>query len=236
MTDLDTETEIIRDVLGSQLAWFASTSWIASEPSDKIIPAFVKALWEMDDVAKTKNVVAGPMRYSYADLGDVFAEIRPKLKVQGLALSQTASTDHGVTTTLFHESGQWIRFAPLMIRPAGATPQNVGSAITYAKRYSAQSVMGIATEDDDGRAAAVAATPTPAAHDPRAPRVDAVLVRLEALSDDDKVEVKAWAEGEGKRLSGKALYEDPDWLDNVEAYLDVLTTEVEPDPDDPGYT
>ena len=203
-----------------QEAWFAGTSWVASFPSDKVIPAFVKALWEMDDVAKTKKVEAGPMRYSYADLGDVLGEIRPKLKAQGLALSQSANTEFGVTTTLFHESGQWLRFAPLLIKPAGGTPQNIGSAITYARRYSAQTVMGLATEDDDGRAASVAAAPP--THDPRTGRVDEMLRRLTALGDDDKAEMKSWAEGEGRKLSGKALYEDPEWLDQVEAYLDVL--------------
>lgn len=201
----------------------AATSWMASDPCDGIVKAFVKALWEMEDVPKTRRVEAGPMRYKYADLSDVLEEIRPKLKMHGLALSQTA-TEHGVATSLFHESGQWIRFAPLLIRPVGGTPQNVGSAITYARRYSAQTVMGLATEDDDGHAAAVAAT-GPAAEDPKAIRVDAVLARLRELTDEQKTEMRTWATTEERSLSGKALYEDPDWLTMVEAYVDVLVTD-----------
>ena len=206
---------------------FIGTSWIASEPSDTVIPAFVHALWDMEDVPKTRKVEAGPMRYSYADLSDVLEEIRPKLREHKLAISQTA-TEFGVVTTLFHESGQWMRFAPLLIKPAGATPQNMGSAITYARRYSAQTIMGLATEDDDGRAATVSAMPRP--DDPVAIRVDAVLARLGALNDEQKTEMRSWADKEARKLSGKALYEDHDWLSMVEAYVDVLVSDEEPEP------
>lgn len=39
--------------------------------------------------------------------------------------------------------------------PAGGTPQQTGSAITYARRYSALAALGLATEDDDGQSATV---------------------------------------------------------------------------------
>lgn len=216
----------------NQEAWFAGTSWIASPESDQVIPAFVKALWEMEDVVKNRKVEAGPMRYTYADLGDVLAEIRPKLRLQGLALSQTPTVEYGVTTTLFHESGQWLRFAPLLIHPHGATPQNLGSAITYAKRYSAQSIMAIATEDDDGRAATVAAAPAPPVENPLSGRVDAALHRLTLLSEENKVKVKEWAAAEGRKLSGRALYEDAEWLEMVEGWLDINDAD---EPDEEPY-
>ena len=199
--------------------WFAGTSWLESSPCDQVIPAFVRALWTFEDVPKRHKVDAGPMRYTYADLATVLDEVRPKLKEQGLALSQTA-TEHGITTTLFHESGQWLRFAPLLVKPVGGTPQNLGSAITYGRRYAILAALGLATEDDDGRAASVAATPP--AEDALALRVDATMKRLTRLGDEDKAEMRAWADSEDGKLSGKALYEDPEWLDKVEAYLSVL--------------
>lgn len=205
----------------------AQVSWVASDPSDKVIPAFVKALWEMEDVVKEHSVSAGPMRYSYADLAAVLGEVRPKLRAHGLALSQTPTVDHGVTTTLFHESGQWIRFAPLKLTPAGATPQHVGSAITYARRYSALAVNGLATEDDDGRSASVATEPP--AENPLAPRVDEAMHRMSALSTGAKAKMRAWADGEGRRLSGNALFGDAEWLSEVEAWLDVNENDDEAD-------
>jgi ERF superfamily len=197
----------------------AAISWTASEPSDAIIPAFVEALWDMEDVVKRNMVSAGPMKYSYADLGDVLAEARPNLREHGLALVQVATVDFGVSTTLLHTSGQWMRFAPLRINPAGGTPQHVGSAITYARRYAILSILGLATEDDDGRAASV--EPTPHVENPLTPRIDAALQRMMLLSDEAKLEMREWADAEGRKLSGKAMLDDTEWLGQIESWLDI---------------
>jgi hypothetical protein len=197
----------------------AQVAWVASEPCDAIIPAFVEVLGEMEDVVKRNKVDAGPMRYTYADLGDVLAEARPKLKECGLALVQVPTTTFGVSTTLFHKSGQWLRFAPLRIAPAGGTPQHVGSAITYARRYSILSILGLATEDDDGRAASVASAPP--VENPITGRIDAALHRMSTMSEAGKVRMKEWSNAEGRKLSGRALQEDPEWLSQVESWLDI---------------
>jgi len=201
-------------------------SWVASEPCDAIIPAFVEALWDMEDIVKTNMVSAGPMKYSYADLGDVLAEARPKLKDHNLALVQVATIEFGVATTLLHTSGQWMRFAPLRIEPAGGTPQHVGSAITYARRYTILSILGLATEDDDGRAAAVA--PRPAVENPLTPRIDAALQRMMLLPDDAKAEMKEWSAAEGHKLSGAAMLADPEWLGQIESWLDINEDDSDP--------
>jgi hypothetical protein len=41
----------------------------------------------------------------------------------------------------------------LAVKPVKPDPQSVGSCITYLRRYSLQSMVGIAPEDDDGNAA-----------------------------------------------------------------------------------
>jgi hypothetical protein len=196
-----------------------------SPETDKVIPAFVKALSAMEDIPRTESVSAGPMRYKFAPLNIVLDAIRPALRDNGLAISQTPSTATGVRTTLFHESGQWISFEPLLIHPAGGTPQNVGSAISYARRYSILSILGLATEDDDGAAGSVASTPGEMPHedDPIGPRVAVVLKRLTTLDADGKAEMRALADAEGRKLTGNAMALDPEWLDKVEAYLAVLT-------------
>ena len=210
-------------------------SWVASEASDAIIPAFVEVLGEMDDVVKRNEVAAGPMRYTYADLGDVLAEARPKLKAHGLALVQVPTIEFGVSTTLFHKSGQWIKFAPLKIQPAGGTPQHVGSAITYARRYSILAVLGLATEDDDGRAAAVHPTAAAPVENPLTARIDAALHRMATMPDENKPLMKEWAAAEGKKLSGAAMLADAEWLSEIEIWLDINDDYDEPadDPDEP---
>jgi hypothetical protein len=56
-----------------------------------------------------------------------------------------------VITTLFHISGQFIE-GELAIKPTKMDAQGVGSVISYARRYSLMSILGIAAagEDDDG--------------------------------------------------------------------------------------
>jgi hypothetical protein len=78
-----------------------------------------------------------------------------------LAVSQVAAVTDGdvvVTTTIWHTSGQWLTAAPLRLA-AGQTAQQIGSAITYARRYALMALLGVAAEDDDGASAAARSDP-----------------------------------------------------------------------------
>ena len=58
-----------------------------------------------------------------------------------------------VETMLIHESGQELSFGRLFVPATKQDAQGYGSALSYAKRYSLQAGLGIASEDDDGNAA-----------------------------------------------------------------------------------
>lgn len=61
----------------------------------------------------------------------------------------------GLETRLIHaESGQWISSMAVIPLPKN-DPQGMGSAITYARRYSLCAMLGIVTEDDDGEGAKI---------------------------------------------------------------------------------
>lgn len=97
----------------------------------------------------------------YADLASVWDACRGPLSDNGLAVIQTTDIDgEGVTvvTTLAHKSGQWVR-GKLRLMPKEATPQGIGSAITYGRRYALAAVVGVAQVDDDGNAASGKSTP-----------------------------------------------------------------------------
>lgn len=132
--------------------------WPSSESTAKIVPAFVAALHGADDITKKKKVNAGQMKYSYADLADTLDAVKPVLMANGLAITQAAASD-GVHTVVMHETGEWLSFPPLEVAKTQNTPQAHGSALTYSRRYSLLGVLGIATEDDDGQAAAKPADP-----------------------------------------------------------------------------
>ena len=55
----------------------------------------------------------------------------------------------GVETIILHSSGEWVS-NEFMLKCSKNDPQGMGSAITYARRYAYQSVLGIPSEDDDG--------------------------------------------------------------------------------------
>ena len=132
--------------------------WESSAEVDQLFAALVPALAALDEIkakktAKVPTKSGGEYSYKYADLGDALATCRPLLAPFGLAVLQSThggSREVGVATTIIHTSGQWIAFDPLVLS-AGDTAQQAGSAVTYARRYTYLSSLGLATEDDDGR-------------------------------------------------------------------------------------
>jgi hypothetical protein len=123
----------------------------------------VVAMWaELGNLTKDRRVNAGPIKYAYADLGDLLEMARPVLAKHGLALLQPIRKNGDavvIDTTLLHASGHRMVW-PFEVYAKG-TPQQIGSAITYGRRYSAQAALGVASEDDDGQAAAKQAVPVP---------------------------------------------------------------------------
>lgn len=95
----------------------------------------------------------------YADLSSVVAAIREPLSSNGLSFIQATEPSEKdeirVITMLMHESGEWLS-STIAIPVSKADAQGYGSAITYAKRYGLQGLLGVPSEDDDGNAAAKA--------------------------------------------------------------------------------
>jgi hypothetical protein len=114
-------------------------------------------------LAKAQGKITGALKDSanpffkskYADLASVWDACRSALSENGLAIvQQTESDDSGVfvITTLAHSSGQWMR-SRLRLTPKDDSPQAMGSAITYGRRYALAAAVGVAQVDDDGNAA-----------------------------------------------------------------------------------
>ena len=61
-----------------------------------------------------------------------------------------------VVTTVRHvnDDNTYVSKLPIILSDANMeNPQKVGSAVTYAKRYTLQAVYGLPSEDDDGNEA-----------------------------------------------------------------------------------
>jgi hypothetical protein len=119
----------------------------------KLVSALSKAQSEI--VGAIKDSENPHFRFKYADLASTWDACRRPLTKNELAVLQpvSASGPHvTVTTILAHASGEWISEA-LTLTAQQNTPQGVGSAITYGRRYGLAAMVGIAPEDDDGNAA-----------------------------------------------------------------------------------
>ena len=103
-------------------------------------------------------------KYKYSTLDNILSETIPALNAAGLVLLQTIDVlDYSVgaqglkTQIIDPEDGTFIE--SVMLLPVGVKPQDIGSAITYFKRYSISAMLGISTEDDDDAAIVSATTP-----------------------------------------------------------------------------
>jgi hypothetical protein len=126
-----------------------------SEQINELATALALAQSKFPTVTKDAN---NPFfRSKYADLAALIEAIQPHMGSNGLSVVQLASTDVEqklvvITTMLMHKSGQWISEEFKMPTPDWKA-QGLGSATTYCRRYSLQSMLNLGAADDDGEAA-----------------------------------------------------------------------------------
>jgi len=118
--------------------------------------ALLRVRMALPSVAKTAT---NPFYHSqYAPLDEIMAAVQPLLIAEGVLHQESIQFDPATNTSwletmLIHvESSERIesRYALL---PEKQTPQGMGIAITYARRYALQPMLGIVPEDDDGNGA-----------------------------------------------------------------------------------
>lgn len=145
----------------------------------------------------------GNYAYFYADLTEISEALLPLLAAQKLAWTTLPTlNDAGVFVlryALRHSSGESIG-GDYPLPAASSTPQVLGSAITYARRYALCAVTGLAPggEDDDAGAAQdarnrqdqdAAAPPAPVV--PSLPKGIASLARVNSLEALDNFRAMA---------------------------------------------
>jgi hypothetical protein len=170
----------------------------SSEATNELAAALAKAQAEITNPAKdAKNP---HYKSFYADLAAGIGAIRAPLSKNGIAVMQLTRLEGDVLfvdTRLTHASGQWVQGEFPVIR-FPAKPQEVGSAMTYARRYSLFALVGIAGEEDDGEAANEVSIQAPTKPEP-AKQLDkeasgeTLSLLLEALTQADSVaEIDGW--------------------------------------------
>tara|TARA_R100001086_G_scaffold59597_1_gene27418 strand:- start:148 stop:585 length:438 start_codon:yes stop_codon:yes gene_type:complete len=114
------------------------------------ITDYIKAQKSMGKALK--NATNPHFKNRYADLGNVLDACLSAFQNNNFLFIQPNNRDeHGdyVETKVIHESGvEFVSKVYLVIDKQ--TMQGLGSAITYARRYGALQMAGLAPEDDDG--------------------------------------------------------------------------------------
>jgi len=101
----------------------------------------------------TKNATNPHFKNKYVDINALIETVEPVLLSKGLLLLQPIENGRQYTRIIHAESSQIIEsFIEL---PTVGTPQGIGSAITYYRRYTLQSILSMQAQDDDGQLASV---------------------------------------------------------------------------------
>lgn len=138
-----------------------------SEQVNEIVSALVSARPKFQTVTKEESAKiegrnGSSYGYKYAGLPATLEAVIPALTEAGVVVIQAPHVDEagalGLITRLAHTSGQWMESRyPLK---SFDRAQEMGSAITYARRYALNAMLSIAAEEDDDGAAATLNAPT----------------------------------------------------------------------------
>ena len=98
-----------------------------------------------------KNAKNPHFKNTYADINALISEVEPILIDNGLVLLQPIRDGKQYTEIHDIESGETVEsFIELN---SSLPPQAMGSAITYFRRYTLQSLLSLRADDDDGQKA-----------------------------------------------------------------------------------
>lgn len=127
-----------------------------SDDAKDLMTALAKAQGEFGAIPMDK--VNPHFKSKYASLTATQDATRSVLSKNGLALIQSIDIDgdaYYLETMLTHTSGQWLS-SKLKLLLDKQNMQGLGSAVTYAKRYAWQAMLGVVGDEDDDANAAVA--------------------------------------------------------------------------------
>lgn len=108
---------------------------------------------QLADVKKEIGVISkdstNPFYKSkYFDINDLLEHVEPILSKHDLIVLQPIEIDKITTIIVDVKSGHDIQSSILL--PSNPDPQKQGIAITYYRRYTLASLLGLRAEDDDG--------------------------------------------------------------------------------------
>jgi hypothetical protein len=162
----------------------------------------------------------------YASLAAIIETIRKPLSDNALSYTQTTEIREGgfvLVTTLRHASGQWVASEyPL---PTVAKPQELGSALTYARRYSLSAIACISADEDDDAEGARTDGQTAKTPAPKTSPIKPAAVEPPVHPETGEVSPHAIVAPDGSALTWGALFNAAANVATDEAVLDEWLSE-----------
>ena len=148
----------------------------------------------------TKSAANPFFKSKYADLNAVHDAVLPVMTKHGVQVQQSTGWDAEgrflLSTVLSVGDDAVTASWPL---PTSGTPQEMGSALTYARRYTLQTIAGIGAEDDDGNAASKRNV------EPAKPNAKTSKMIKALQSITDRASLTNWGNAEDTKAAIKAL-------------------------------
>ena len=134
---------------------------MSNELQAKLYAALAKAQAQMQNPTKNREVSVkserGAYKFAYATLDSILDGIRKPLGDNGLSLTQALEKDEqglGMVLRLAHADGGMLKTVMPLDQSRFQKMQEMGSAMTFARRYQVAAFFGLAAEeDDDGNSA-----------------------------------------------------------------------------------
>ena len=173
-----------------------------------LFAAIAQAQVEVENA--TKASMNPHFKNRYADLAEVLNTVRPVFARHGLAIIQSVSSDQQlvtVATTIAHKEGGYVTSSLSCASPTSKV-QDLGSIVTYLRRYSVAAMTSISQEDDDGNAASH--RPAKASTELQKPSPTQALTDAATVAQGGTEALKAWFGGLTKSQR-EAISATPDW-------------------------
>ena len=117
---------------------------------------YEKLLEAQKEIGAIKKDSDNPyFKSKYVDINGILAVVKPVLNKHGLVLTQALNVIEGhiALNTAITDSTSGEKIESNCYLPEMPDPQKTGSAITYFRRYSLQTLLALEAEDDDGNVA-----------------------------------------------------------------------------------
>jgi hypothetical protein len=162
-------------------------------------------------------------RSKYADLGACIEAVIDSLHEQGFALIQMPkpSEDGFVTivTELLYTTGERLYFGELTIPVTKKDAQGYGSGLTYCRRYSLLTAMGIAPEaDDDGNMASQRPVSKPAT--PKKQKAVTTYYNLTGCPDEQVKACETYLLASNAKRVSDHIFKSPIRLEKLSQFID----------------